>query len=112
VSASEFLGVRVRPGETVRARVPVAELADGTSVTLPLTVIGGRQEGPVLYLQAGIHGDEVTGIEILTRACRAIDPGVLHGTIGRSSRNSWRTFRSFRFPTRLSCWRGGARWLP
>ena len=35
MSASEFLGVRVRPGETVRARVPVAELADGTSVTLP-----------------------------------------------------------------------------
>ncbi len=81
MSASEFLGVRVRPGETVRARVPVAELADGTSVTLALTVIGGRQEGPVLYLQAGIHGDEVTGIEILTRACRAVDPGVLHGTI-------------------------------
>ncbi len=81
MGASEFLGVRVQKGSVLRQRVPVAELADGTPVTLPLIVIGGERDGPMLYLQAGIHGDEVTGIEIVTRACRGISPRDLRGTV-------------------------------
>ena len=59
----------------------VAELADGTTITLPLWLIHGATVGPRLYLGAAIHGDEVTGIEILARACAQVQPEHLAGSI-------------------------------
>jgi predicted deacylase len=76
-----FLGVPVRRGEVVRDRVKVAEYADNSPVTIPVVTIGGTQDGPTLYLQAGIHGDELTGIEVCRRAIAEIDPGDLAGTV-------------------------------
>jgi predicted deacylase len=76
-----FLGVSARPGEIARARGPVAELVDGTPVTIPVVVIRGAQPGPTLYVQAGLHGDEATGIEICRRALPTIDPATLSGTV-------------------------------
>jgi predicted deacylase len=43
--------------------------------------MGGAKDGPVLYMQAGIHGDEVTGVEVLRRALAAINPRDLAGTV-------------------------------
>src|SRR5579872_4548087 len=76
-----FLGVTARPGEVTRNRVPVGELADGTPVALPVVVIHGAQPGPTLYIQAGLHGDEMTGVEICRRTLPTIDPAVLKGTV-------------------------------
>jgi uncharacterized protein len=76
-----FLGVPVRRGEIVRERVKVAEFADNSPVTIPVVTIGGAQDGPTLYLQAGIHGDELTGIEVCRRAIAEIDPTRLSGTV-------------------------------
>lgn len=76
-----FLGVPVRRGEVLRDRVKVAEYADNSPVTIPVVTIGGAQDGPTLYLQAGIHGDELTGIEVCRRALAEIDPAQLSGTV-------------------------------
>lgn len=76
-----FLGVSAKPGEVVRARVPIGELADGSPVALPVAVFHGSRPGPTLYLQAGLHGDEMTGIEICRRAIAEIDPKRLAGTV-------------------------------
>lgn len=78
---SRFLGVSAKSGEIVRQRVPIGELADGTPVTLPVVVAAGRRSGPVLYLQAGIHGDELTGIEICRQVLGTLDPATLSGTV-------------------------------
>jgi predicted deacylase len=50
-------------------------------VSLPVHVIHGRQDGPVLFLSAAIHGDEINGIEIIRRIrhTKALDR--LHGTL-------------------------------
>ena len=78
---ARFLGVPVRRGEVVRERVQVAEYADNSPVTIPVVTIGGVQDGPTVYLQAGIHGDELTGIEVCRRALAEIDPAEVSGTI-------------------------------
>jgi uncharacterized protein len=78
---SKFLGVPVKKGEIVRERVPIATFADGSPVLLPVMTIGGVQDGPTLYMQAGIHGDELTGVEVLRRAASAIDPKTVSGTV-------------------------------
>lgn len=76
-----FLDVSIRPGEVVRKRVPVGELPDGGVVGLPVVTIGGEKPGPTLYLQAGIHGDELTGIAICREAIAGLDPKAISGTV-------------------------------
>ena len=49
----------------IRHAIELIELADGSKVSLPLLLINGVADGPRLYLGAAIHGDEVSGIEIL-----------------------------------------------
>jgi hypothetical protein len=38
-----------------------------TPTQLPVHVIRGRKEGPVVFISAAIHGDELNGIEIIRR---------------------------------------------
>ena len=60
-------GVLVRPGSRALIDLPVAMLSNHTPVTLPVHVLHGRREGPVVFINAAIHGDEVIGIEIIRR---------------------------------------------
>ena len=50
-------------------------------MSLPLLLINGVADGPRLYLGAAIHGDEVSGIEILFQACAQVRPDNLAGSI-------------------------------
>ena len=76
-----FLGVPSQAGERVTRRVPVGELADGSPIELPVMTIGGTRPGPTLYIQAGIHGDEMTGIEICRQAIATLKPDQIKGTV-------------------------------
>lgn len=76
-----FLDTPIRTGEVTKVRIPIAEFADGGAVSLPVVTVGGRKDGPTLYLQAGIHGDELTGIAICREALRGLDPAGLAGTV-------------------------------
>ncbi len=79
--AMHVAGVSVPLGSMVRHAIEVGELADSSKVMLPLLLINGAAEGPCLYLGAAIHGDEVSGIEILSRACASIQPEQLAGSL-------------------------------
>jgi predicted deacylase len=76
-----FLDVPVKRGERVTQRVTVGELADGSPIQLPVVTFGGREAGPTVFLMAGIHGDEMTGIEICRQAIATIDAAAIRGTI-------------------------------
>jgi len=56
-----------------------AGVDEGTRI--PVTVIRGRQEGPVLGLIAGTHGYEYPPILALQRLRREVDPERLSGTL-------------------------------
>jgi hypothetical protein len=79
--ALSVAGQTVPPGTAVRHTLPVIELADGLRVSLPLLLVNGARPGPRLYLGAGIHGDEVTGVALLAHALRQVDPATLAGSI-------------------------------
>jgi predicted deacylase len=70
-----------QPGTRCLNRIPLIELADGTSVSLPVMVISGAGEGPTVYLGGGVHGDEVGATAIITRAIQEIDPAQLSGRL-------------------------------
>ena len=76
-----FLGVSAKPGTVERARVRVGDLSDGTPITLPVAMVRGAADGPTLYIQAGLHGDELTGIQIAREALPTLDPKRISGTV-------------------------------
>lgn len=59
--------ISVDAGCRARAEIVVARLYDFTKMTVPIEVVHGREEGPVLFVTAAIHGDEINGVEIIKR---------------------------------------------
>ncbi|MEM6481281.1 MAG: succinylglutamate desuccinylase/aspartoacylase family protein [Pseudomonadota bacterium] len=71
----------VAPGERCTVDIPVSQLSDHTPVHLGVHVVHGRRPGPVLFVSAAIHGDEVIGVEIVRRLMRAAPVARMAGTL-------------------------------
>ncbi len=65
-----LLGHEVSPGQSAQALLQVAHLHNRTAIEVPVFIEHALKPGPTVLLLAGIHGDEVNGIEIL-RQCIA-----------------------------------------
>jgi predicted deacylase len=52
-----------------------------TGTQIPVTLIHGKREGPVLALIAGTHGYEYPGMSALHRVRQSLDPELLAGTV-------------------------------
>jgi predicted deacylase len=74
-------GLKLTRGQRTRTRLRAVELPEGTWVELPLQVVRGAKPGPVMYLGAAIHGDEINPVEIVSTIARDIDVGELSGTL-------------------------------
>ena len=48
---------------------------------IPLIIVNGIEDGPVLCVDAGVHGDEDDGQEAIRRVLADIDPATLRGTL-------------------------------
>ncbi|MFT7288094.1 MAG: putative deacylase [Halieaceae bacterium] len=57
----------VAPGEQRSIELSLPALYSQTPVTMPVQVVNGRRPGPVLFVSAAIHGDEINGVEIIRR---------------------------------------------
>jgi uncharacterized protein len=78
------VGSVVAPSAAVaRGYIPVGELADGvTQVGVPIVIINGRHDGPIVYFHAGSHGQEtIYSVETLRRLADELDPDRLEGAI-------------------------------
>lgn len=77
-----ILGTSVKPGERHVMDLQVAKLYTRTSVEIPVVVQRGKMDGPVLLLLAGIHGDEVNGIDTVRRILKDLEERPLeNGTL-------------------------------
>ena len=74
-------GVSIPPGHRRTVDLPVSVLSDHTPAALSAHVIHGRRDGPVMFVSAAIHGDEVMGVEIVRRLLRAAPVHRLSGTL-------------------------------
>jgi predicted deacylase len=68
-------------GRSAIGDIPVSRLVTGNQVSIPISVVHGRHDGPVVWLSAAVHGDEIAGVEIIRRALASIDAKTLAGTI-------------------------------
>ena len=70
----------LQPGVTERFWFRAGDSALAQPWLVPVVVIKGAKPGPRLLLTAGIHGDELNGIDVLHRLA-SIDPATLTGTL-------------------------------
>lgn len=77
----EIGGEVIAPGERRTVDLPVSWLSDHTPVNMSAHVVQGKSDGPVFFVSAGVHGDEVIGIEIVRRLLKAKPLRRLRGTL-------------------------------
>lgn len=77
----EIAGTLVAPGERARSGIAASQSFAGIEVESPVVVSRGVTPGPTLCLTAGVHGDELAGVEIVRRVLVAAEPGELAGTL-------------------------------
>ena len=68
-------------GTRTRFDHPVSRTPTQTYVSIPIEVIRGGEAGPVIWLSAAIHGDEINGVEIIRQVLESVDPKSLNGSI-------------------------------
>ncbi|MGD9125055.1 MAG: succinylglutamate desuccinylase/aspartoacylase family protein [Desulfarculaceae bacterium] len=71
--------IAVQLGEKKCGRLNIATRPDGTQIFLPLMVVNGAGDGPVLNVGAVCHGTEYEGSVAIKRWWRAIDPKSFSG---------------------------------
>lgn len=68
------------PGTTQRHEVALpGALLQGT--TWPVTTVTGREPGPVVFINAGVHGGEYPAVETVIRLGKRLDAAALRGTV-------------------------------
>ncbi len=73
--------VRVRAGFSRDVGLPITRLVTGGDVTLPVRIVHGREDGPVVWMNAATHGDEVVGVEVIREVLGGVSARTLRGTI-------------------------------
>src|SRR5260221_1761033 len=81
VKSFEIAGMKVPVGHRKDVKIRISEFYTATPVFIPVTVIHGSLPGPVLYIVAAVHGDEINGIEMVRQIRADVDPHKLHGTL-------------------------------
>jgi len=61
----EILGVKVALGESATVSFNVAKLHTQNTIDVPVIIERSKKPGPTVLITAGIHGDEINGVEIV-----------------------------------------------
>jgi len=73
--------MQITPGERLTIDLPIARLYTHTQMSMPVHVVHGRKDGPVLFVSAAIHGDEINGVEIVRQLLKMKFLNHLKGTL-------------------------------
>ena len=79
--AAQLLECEVAPGERRRLFLRASESFAGDSVEIPVLAIRGERAGPTVCMTAGVHGDELNGIEIVRQIFEHVGPAQLTGML-------------------------------
>ncbi len=76
-----LLGETVQPGTAAKLAWVAQESFQGISAPTPVLVVHGAKPGPKLCVTAGVHGDELNGIEVVRRIIYDLNPAQLTGSV-------------------------------
>lgn len=79
--AFSIAGHRIAAGSKFSFELSVPDLYVHSNLSLPIHVVHGRKDGPVLFLSAAVHGDEIIGVEIIRRILASKQLSTMRGTL-------------------------------
>jgi predicted deacylase len=74
-------GQSIQPGERAMVHLPLTALTTQTPMSVPVVVIHSKRPGPVLFVSAALHGDELTGVAICRRLLASAALTISRGTL-------------------------------
>lgn len=76
-------GVKVKLGQCVNIKIPIAKLPSHTLIDLPIFIRRSQENGPIVLISGGLHGDELNGIVTARKLLEEMDQGwnLLKGTL-------------------------------
>lgn len=77
----EWDGVSIAPGERSDVFVNLGESYSGAELSIPIHVMRGPEEGPVLFITAALHGDEINGTGVVRALIRDEDLVLKRGAL-------------------------------
>ena len=60
-----ILNETILPGEKKTIYMEIAKLHTATKLKIPVIIERSKLDGPTVLFSAGIHGDEINGVEIV-----------------------------------------------
>ena len=63
-----------------RRTISVCPLASGPTLSLQLLILNGKRPGPRVGICAGIHGDEIIGVQAIRELWQTLDPDTVSGS--------------------------------
>jgi len=61
--------------------IKVGELSVHSEIVIPLIIVNGRKEGPILWINGAVHGDEINAFMASRRLAYKLDPQQLQGAV-------------------------------
>ncbi|MGI9232899.1 MAG: succinylglutamate desuccinylase/aspartoacylase family protein [Woeseiaceae bacterium] len=77
----KLLGRSISPGNKRRFSFIPDNSFETSYLNMPVFVTRGNASGPTLCVTAGVHGDELNGIEVARRVFARTDPMTMRGTL-------------------------------
>ena len=81
VASIVIAGRALEPGTRTELELRPAQLPSGGWMQIPVVALHGIAPGPIVWLSAAIHGDEVCGVEIIRQVLNRLDPRRMNGTV-------------------------------
>jgi predicted deacylase len=72
---------QIEKGKTYKIQLPLISLYTSSDTQIPVYVCRGKKDGPTMFVSAAIHGDELNGIEIISRLIKSKVLRKIKGTL-------------------------------
>ncbi len=76
-----WFGEVIEPGEAKNVDLAVSESFSSTSVRIPIHIRRAREPGPVVFVTAALHGDEINGTGAIRQLIQDTELNLLKGSI-------------------------------
>lgn len=74
-------GFDPKKGTTDWFHLRIGELPNGQPVLMPVMAVVGETDGPTVFFNGAMHGDEILGSDVLRRVMRDLTPDKVAGTV-------------------------------
>lgn len=74
-------GLEFTPGEKRYFTLGLGEQANGQPNLMPVITIAGKSDGPTIFFNGCMHGDETLGADVLRRVAHELDPNEMAGNV-------------------------------